>query len=117
MIVRVRPDRVPDACPETLVTVTVIVPVAVIALGAVVMTEVVLMTSVVLLTVVVVVACVVVVVVTVTGPVAWLVARLVRVVAVLAAHDPSMTRKTRCSISTSASRTRLPIARNCGAGG
>jgi hypothetical protein len=89
MIVRVRPDRVPDACPETLVT--VIVPVARVV--------------------------VVVVVVTVTGPVAWLVARLVRVVAVLAAHDPSMTRKTRCSISTSASRTRLPIARNCGAGG
>jgi hypothetical protein len=64
-----------------------------------------------------VVVVVVVVVVTVTGPVAWLVARLVRVVAVLAAHDPSMTRKTRCSISTSASRTRLRIARNCGAGG
>jgi hypothetical protein len=109
MIVRVRPDRVPDACPETLVT--VIVPVAEVVL----MAEVVLLTVAVIVTVVV--ARVVVVVVTVTGPVAWLVARLVRVVAVLAAHDPSMTRKTRCSISTSASRRRLRIARNCGAGG
>ena len=91
MIVRVRPDRVPDTCPEALVTVIVIV--------------------------IVIVAVAVVVTVVVTGPVAWLVARLVRVVAVLAAHDPSMTRKTRCSISTSASRARLRIARNCGAGG
>jgi len=40
--------------------------------------------------------------------VAWLVR-----VAVLAAHDPSMTRKTRCSISTPASRTRLRTARSC----
>lgn len=43
---------------------------------------------------------------------AGLVAGLVRV-AVLAAHDSSMTRKTRCSISTPASRARLRTARSC----
>ena len=88
----------PDARPESLVTVIVVV------IG--------LVTVIVLMIVAVIVA--------VAGLVAWLVAVaglvavawLVRV-AVLAAHDPSMTRKTRCSISTPASRTRLRTARSC----
>jgi hypothetical protein len=88
MIVRVRPDRVPDTCPQALVTVIVPRAVAVVMPGAVFMTEGVLLTGVVLMA-----------------------------VAVLAAHDSSMTRKTRCGISTSASRAPLRIARNCGAGG
>jgi hypothetical protein len=58
----------------------------------------------------VIVLMIVAVIVAVAGLVA--VAWLVRV-AVLAAHDPSMTRKTRCSISTPASRTRLRTARSC----
>ena len=38
----------------------------------------------------------------------------VRVVVVVAAHLPSMTRKARCSTSTSATRVRLRILRSCG---
>ena len=77
----------PDARPESLVTVTVIVIVAMLVLVAVIVIVIVL----------------VAVIVAVAG--------LVRV-AVLAAHDSSMTRKTRCSISTPASRTRLRTARS-----
>ena len=100
MIVRVRPDRVPDACPEALMLVimSVLVPglviVVVTGLVAVVMAG--------------LVAVVMAGLVTGLAAVAGLV-----LVAVLAAHDPSMTRKTRCSISTPASRTRLRTARSC----
>ena len=90
MVVRVRPDRVPDACPEPLMTVIV----SVLMLMSVVM------------------AVIVPWLVAVTGLVAVVMAGLV-LVAVLAAHHPSMTRKTRCSISTPASRTRLRTARSC----
>ena len=38
----------------------------------------------------------------------------VRVVVLVAAHLPSMTRKSRCSTSTSATRVRLRILRSCG---
>jgi len=38
----------------------------------------------------------------------------VRVVVRVAAHLPSMTRKSRCSTSTSATRVRLRILRSCG---
>ena len=66
----------------------------------------------------VIVPVIVSVIVIVPGLVAVVMAGLVAVaglvlVAVLAAHDPSMTRKTRCSISTPASRTRLRTARSC----
>ena len=96
MIVRVRPDRVPDPGPESLVTVIVVVLMLVLGLVPVI----------------------VLMIVAVAGLVAVVMARLVAVaglvrVAVLAAHDPSMTRKTRCSISTPASRTRLRTARSC----
>jgi hypothetical protein len=41
----------------------------------------------------------------------------VRVVVLVAAHRPSMPRKSRCSTSTSATRVRLQILRSCGPGG
>jgi hypothetical protein len=39
---------------------------------------------------------------------------VVRLVVLVAAHRPSMTRKSRCSTSTSATRVRLRILRSCG---
>jgi hypothetical protein len=39
---------------------------------------------------------------------------VVRAVVLVAAHLPSMTRKSRCSTSTSATRVRLRIPRSCG---
>jgi hypothetical protein len=55
----------------------------------------------------------------VTGAVLVLVpvVMLVRVVVLVAAHLPSMTRKSRCSTSTSATLVRLRILRSCGPAG
>jgi len=62
--------------------------------------------------VVVVVPAVVVPVVVVLVPVV-----LVPGVVLVASHSPSMTRKSRCSTSTSATRARLRIVRSCGPAG
>jgi hypothetical protein len=87
-----------------LMTVIMLTVVLVLVVVAVIMVAVVLVT--VLVVAVVVVAVVVVAAVLVAGG-----GRVL-----LAGHHPSMTRKTRCSISTAASRARLRTTRSCGPG-
>src|SRR5262249_46138804 len=91
VIVGVRPDRVPQARPEpaVIVLVRVVVPVVVPVVVVLPAMRVVL-------------------------PAMRVVLPAVRVVVLPAAHLPSMTRKSRRSTSTSATRVRLRILRSCG---
>src|SRR5262249_6271280 len=96
VIVRVRPDRVPDAGPYAPVSAGV----AVAVLMPVIVVVVVLMAVAVLVAMLV--------------PVAVLISGQAR--ALLAAHPPSMAGKTRCRTSISATRVRLRTPRSYGPG-